>query len=67
MSFLFTHPQGGAAPQLPACKQNPEPLASDPLLVSHHLLQLGHSGLLPQLHGHGRTLVVPHKHCVDNK
>lgn len=61
------HPQSRGAPQLPARKQHPQELWPDPLLTPHHLLQLGHAGLLLQLHGHSRALVVSHKHCGKDR
>lgn len=61
------HLQSGGAPQLPASKQHPQELRPDPLLTPHHLLQLGHAGLLLQLHGHSGALVVAHKHCGKDR
>lgn len=64
---VSAHPQSGGAPQLPASKQHPQELWPDPVLAPHHLLQLGHAGLLLQLHGHSGALVVAHKHCEKDR
>lgn len=57
------HLQGGGALQLPPSKKHPELLRGDALLTPHHLLQLGNTRPLLELHGHTGAKVVAHEHC----